>query len=223
MKLDTKHPDTRIILSERFRSRQEVMDHGFQIVGNGITFPGDGVKFTGAAGQRLVLAQSPSKSLMLTAFSAQVCFTPAWDVNEVAANSYVLWDQEPNIGYAGFSIWANLCPYSAPGDVYKCSSNAATTRAAWKQYTKNCLSYSITNGTQRAWLNGVQIATASISPMPAATSNIARGLNIGCNGSATGYTSVFNGTIHSIDWLSTTTTLEDHLDFMHNDTFSEVF
>lgn len=219
--MDTKGIDPRIILSERFRSAQEVMDHGFQIVGSGITFPGDGVKFTGAAGQRLTIAMSPSSSLYLDACSVHTAFSPNFPFDSDPTQRR-LWAQDTNHGFLTI----------VPTDkIYICfpNSNAIGLSvpynswvAVMRQGQKNYLSYSLKNGEQTAWLNGVQVSVQTnnnITP----TSPVARTLHIGCNASEGAYNCNFIGTIHHISWYSKTMTIEDHLDFMHNDTYSEIF
>lgn len=221
MKMDTKGIDPRIILSERFRSAQEVTDRGFQIVGNGITFPGDGVKFTGAAGQRLVLPQTPSRALALMSFSAHVSFTPGFAKAD-NADRYVF-GQDPA---GGFFLWSPSVGglfTAMPGDWWKVSGAATVVREVWREYEKNHVSYSLRNGELRLWMNGVQVGTASSSPLPAAGSFVNLPLIVGASGGGTGFAGVWIGTIHAIDWFSTTMTIEDHLDFMHNDTYSEIF
>jgi hypothetical protein len=224
MKMDTKGIDPRIILSERFRSAQEVMDHGFQIVGSGITFPGDGVKFTGAAGQRLVLPQCPNNSLLPTAWSVHISFTPAF-VKGISG-TYAFYTQET--GHGGLYITANETFRANVIGISSSAGGAAPGYADWSPYwrdlTKNYVSYTIYNGAQIMWINGVQVSRGYVgSVMPPTTSNIARALVVGCFASAGSFGNVFNGTIHAIDWFNTTMTIEDHLDFMHNDTYSEIF
>lgn len=221
MKMDTIGIDSKIILNERFRSAQEVMGHGFQIVGSALRFNGDGVTFTGVAGNRLYLPASPAATTLMLEFSTHISFTPGWDSSSTAAQT--IFEQDGNYGYCTYYPTIDL--YCAPpGWGYRISSPAATVKANLRYGMKNLLSYSIKNGEQKIWLNGTQIAsTTSAGIMPTPGVNILRGLVIGSASATAGYAGPFNGTIHHVQWNSKTMTLEEHLDFMHNDTYSEVF
>lgn len=221
MKMDTKHPDTKIILSENFRSRQEVMDHGFQVVGSALRFNGDGVTFTGASGNRLYLPACPSASILMNQFSCNMVFTPGWNSSSTAGNTF--FEQDGNIGYC--SYYPTIDMYcSHPGYGYRIATSATNVKTYLRYGQKNYLSYLISNGSQKLWLNGTQIAsTTTAGIMPYSGSNVLKGLVIGSSSAAAGYANPVNGTIHNLQWLNTTMTIEDHLDFMHNDTYSEIF
>lgn len=209
----------RCILREQFRNAQEVQDRGYVINGTGITFPGNGVRFTGAAGQRLVLPRTPSRTLGLRAFSAHVAFTPEFAKTDAAKR--VLFDLD-SLGYVWW--WPEAALYcAAPGDSWKVAASNTSVNAVWRDYARNYLSYTITNGAQSIWLNGSLLATSNVSPMPAAKSFQALSATVGAYSLGGGHLAVFNGTIHEIAWFDTTMTLEEHLDWMQGDTYSEVW
>lgn len=221
MKMDTKGIDPRIILSERFRSAQEVMDHGFQIVGSGITFPGDGVKFDSSivTTDRLNSLSTPNRAMRLTEFSAHTSFTPEFSISSGVQRH--LWTQDPNYGFCAFTPGGVLY-IAVPGGSNVVNISYANWSAAIRLNKRNWMSYSIKNGEQNVWLNGVLIGSGTANVMPPANSALARPLYIGNDAKATP-SNPWHGTIHQITWLNTTMTIEDHLDFMHNDTYSEIF
>lgn len=217
----------RCILREQFRSAQEVQDRGYVIMGSGITFPGNGVRFTGAAGQRLALPQWPARSQMLSAMSGHCCFTPEFAKD--GAGLFMVWagrrpsDPALNVGNlyldpsgASYGIYATITGTSFGG-----AGAQATVRSAWLDFGRNYLSWSVRDGQQLVWLNGVLVGTdTGTKPLPAAASAVAAELMIGCGRQ---YNYVFNGTIHEITWFDAAMTLEEHLDWMQQDTYSEVW
>lgn len=212
----------RAILRERFRSAQEVQDRGYVINGSGITFPGDGVRFTGAAGQRLVLDLAPSRTVGLTSFSAHCCFTPQFNPDDGA--THCIWTMNPNYAWLWVALWAGGILAGPPGESFRSTGAPAAVLAVWRGGNKNWLTYSITNGSQQMFLNGVLVGSSSTAGiMPASGGHLAAALVVGSAGSLSGYNTVWTGTIHEIAWFDTTMTLEDHLDWMQGDTYREVW
>lgn len=218
-----------LIARWQFRDAAEVQDQGFVINGAGITFPGDGVRFTRTPGQRLVLERYPSRAIMLTAFSGHCVITP--DFAKDAAGTYNIWtgDWPASPSANGGSLY--IYPTSATslystiaGSSFGPNALQAAVRAQWRDFARNYISWSVRDSEQLLWMNGVLIGSlTAVKPLPAATSKDPFSLVIGAGGAGVSYSSVFLGTIHRIDWYERTMTAEEHANLMQGDTYSEVW